>query len=156
MSTSNPIQPAIGAGEAQEVNNIASLAMAEGAQPASGEAAASESAAAAAVLEPSVEALESIGSGWAAEEALAIGLYCALAHPRDFVAGVCLAANHSGNSPATAAITGNLLGTTLGRDAIPASWLVHLELREQLEEMASDLVTGFSEEDEWFQRYPEF
>ena len=56
MSTSNPIQPAIGAGEAQEVNNIASLAMAEGAQPASGEAAASESAAAAAVLEPSVEA----------------------------------------------------------------------------------------------------
>jgi small subunit ribosomal protein S1 len=56
MSTSNPTQPAIGAGEAQEANNIASLAMAEGAQPASVEAAASESAAAAAVLEPSVEA----------------------------------------------------------------------------------------------------
>ncbi|HEU0179004.1 MAG TPA: 30S ribosomal protein S1 [Blastocatellia bacterium] len=55
MSTSNPIQPAIGAGEAQEANNIASVAMAEGAQPASGEAAVSESAAAAAVLELSVE-----------------------------------------------------------------------------------------------------
>lgn len=54
MSTSNPIQPAIGAGEAQEANNIASVAMAEGAQPASGKAAASESAAAA-VLETSVE-----------------------------------------------------------------------------------------------------
>jgi small subunit ribosomal protein S1 len=54
MSTSNPIQPAVGAGEAQEANNIAGLAMAESAQPASGEA-VPESAAAAAVLEPSVE-----------------------------------------------------------------------------------------------------
>jgi small subunit ribosomal protein S1 len=54
MSTSNPIQPAVGAGEAQEANNIAGGAYAEGAQPASGEA-APESAAAAAVLEPSVE-----------------------------------------------------------------------------------------------------
>jgi small subunit ribosomal protein S1 len=54
MSTSNPIQPAIGAGEAQEAKNIASVAIAEGAQPASAEA-ASELAAAAAVLEPSVE-----------------------------------------------------------------------------------------------------
>src|SRR5262249_13466644 len=53
MSTSNPIQLAVGAGEAQEVNNIASVAMAEGAQPASVEAAASE--AAAAVLELSGE-----------------------------------------------------------------------------------------------------
>lgn len=55
MSTSNPIQPAVGAGEAQEVNNIASVVIAEGAQPASGEAPVSESAATAAVLEPSVE-----------------------------------------------------------------------------------------------------
>jgi small subunit ribosomal protein S1 len=54
MSTSNPIQPAVGAGEAQEANKIAGGAYAEGAQPAPGEA-VSESAAAAAVLEPSVE-----------------------------------------------------------------------------------------------------
>ena len=54
MSTSNPTQPAVGAGEAQEANKIAGGAYAEGAQPASGEA-APESAAAAAVLEPSVE-----------------------------------------------------------------------------------------------------
>src|SRR5215510_8201700 len=54
MSTSNPIQPAVGAGEAQEANKIAGGAYAEGAQPASGET-APESAAAAAVLEPSVE-----------------------------------------------------------------------------------------------------
>jgi small subunit ribosomal protein S1 len=60
MSTSNPIQPAIGAGEAQEVNNIASVARAEGAQPASVEAAASESAAAA-VLELSADASDTDG-----------------------------------------------------------------------------------------------
>jgi small subunit ribosomal protein S1 len=61
MSTSNPIQPATGAGEAQEVNNIASVARAEGAQPASGESAALESAAAAAVLELSADASDSDG-----------------------------------------------------------------------------------------------
>jgi small subunit ribosomal protein S1 len=61
MSTSNPIQPAIGAGEAQEVNNIASVARAEGAQPASGETASSESAATAAVLELSADASDSDG-----------------------------------------------------------------------------------------------
>ena len=61
MSTSNPIQPAIGAGEAQEVNNIASVARAEGAQPVSGEAAAPESAATAAVLELSADASDSDG-----------------------------------------------------------------------------------------------
>jgi small subunit ribosomal protein S1 len=53
MSTSNPTQPAIGAGEAQEANNTAGIAAAESAQPATAEVAASESAATAAVLEPS-------------------------------------------------------------------------------------------------------
>ncbi|MGH9767645.1 MAG: 30S ribosomal protein S1 [Blastocatellia bacterium] len=54
MSTSNPIQPAIGAGEAQEVKNTAGVATAESAQPATAEVAASESAATAAALEPSI------------------------------------------------------------------------------------------------------
>ncbi|MGE0130216.1 MAG: 30S ribosomal protein S1 [Blastocatellales bacterium] len=55
MSTNNPNQPAIGAGEAQDVNNTAGVAMAESAQPAPAEVAASESAAAATALEPSVD-----------------------------------------------------------------------------------------------------
>jgi len=54
MSINNPNQPAVGAGEAQEVVNAVSIAAAEGAQPAMVEVAASESAAAAAALEPSV------------------------------------------------------------------------------------------------------
>ncbi|HKE02772.1 MAG TPA: hypothetical protein VKE91_01870, partial [Blastocatellia bacterium] len=55
MSTSNPIQPAVSAGEAQEVNNAAGVAIAESAQPATAEVAASESAATAAILEPSTD-----------------------------------------------------------------------------------------------------
>lgn len=44
---------------------------------------------------PSAEAVESLGQGWVAEEALAIGLYCALV-AEDFRHGVLLAVNHSG------------------------------------------------------------
>jgi len=54
MSTSNPIQPAVSAGEAQEVNNAAGVAIAESAQPATAEIAAIESATAA-TLEPSAD-----------------------------------------------------------------------------------------------------
>ncbi|MGH9934771.1 MAG: 30S ribosomal protein S1 [Blastocatellia bacterium] len=54
MSTSNSNQPAVGAGEAQEVNNAAGIAIVESAQPATAEVAVSESAATAAVLEPSI------------------------------------------------------------------------------------------------------
>jgi len=54
MSTSNPIQPAISAGEAQEVNKTLGVVMAESAQPATAEVAALESAATAAALEPSI------------------------------------------------------------------------------------------------------
>ncbi|MGH9836737.1 MAG: hypothetical protein ACREBD_00605, partial [Blastocatellia bacterium] len=54
MSINNPNQPAVGAGEAQEVVNAVSVAAAESAQPAIVEVAASESAATAAALGPSV------------------------------------------------------------------------------------------------------
>jgi ADP-ribosylglycohydrolase len=54
---------------------------------------------------PRAEDLESLGGGWVAEEALAIAACCALT-ARDFVDGITLAANHSGDSDTTAAITG--------------------------------------------------
>jgi small subunit ribosomal protein S1 len=56
MSTNNPNQPAVGAGEAQEINNAASYATAESAKPATVEVAALESVATVAVLEPSINA----------------------------------------------------------------------------------------------------
>ncbi|MEJ2483497.1 MAG: ADP-ribosylglycohydrolase family protein, partial [Gemmatimonadota bacterium] len=83
---------------------------------------------------PSPEQIEiRLGSGWVAEEALAIGLACALvaeeshrtgASPAEsFRTGTLLAVNHSGDSDSTGAICGNLLGARLGEAALPPDWL---------------------------------
>ncbi len=59
--------------------------------------------------------------------------------PADFADGIRLAANHSGDSDSTAAITGNLLGTLLGEAAIGPEWLDGLELRDEIAQVADDL-----------------
>lgn len=87
---------------------------------------------------PSPEALEKLGGGWVAEEALAIAICCALA-ARNFSDGVQMAANHSGDSDSTAAIAGNLLGAQLGVTEIPSLWLEELELRREMERLADDI-----------------
>ena len=87
----------------------------------------------------SFETVEKLGAGWIAEEALAIGLYCALVAGENFRKGVCLAVSHSGDSDSTGAITGNILGALLGADAIPADYLADLELSDVIEEIATDL-----------------
>lgn len=89
---------------------------------------------------PTAETIESLGGGWVGEEALAIALYCALVHPADFRAAVLLAVNHSGDSDSTGAITGNLLGALLGVERLPAEWLQDLELCQEIERMAAELV----------------
>jgi hypothetical protein len=53
---------------------------------------------------------------------------------------VILAVNHDGDSDSTGSITGNLLGTLYGVDAIPQQWLEPLELREVIAEIAEDLL----------------
>ena len=78
-----------------------------------------------------------------AEEALAIAVYCALTHPEDLAAAVRLAANHSGDSDSTAAITGNIMGALLGAEAIPASWLDVLELRDTIDRLATAMHDRF-------------
>jgi ADP-ribosyl-[dinitrogen reductase] hydrolase len=85
------------------------------------------------------ETVASLGQGWIAEEALAIGVYCALAAEKDFKKGLTLAVNHGGDSDSTGAITGNLLGALLGRAAIPGQYLTRLELVPLIEEIAGDL-----------------
>jgi ADP-ribosyl-[dinitrogen reductase] hydrolase len=82
--------------------------------------------------------VEALGGGWVAEEALAIGLYAALA-AQDFEHGVLLAVNHSGDSDSTASIAGSLLGLALGELAIPRRWVERLELRDVIEQVADDL-----------------
>jgi len=83
-----------------------------------------------------------LGKGWVAEEALAIGAYCALV-ATDFVSGVVLAVNHDGDSDSTGSICGNLLGTALGAAAIPAELLEPLEGRSVIEQVADDLFDAF-------------
>ena len=86
--------------------------------------------------------VESIGKGWVAEEALAIGLYAALA-AESFEHGVLLAVNHSGDSDSTGAVAGSLLGVALGEQAIPRRWLERLELHDVIEQVADDLHRHF-------------
>jgi ADP-ribosyl-[dinitrogen reductase] hydrolase len=100
------------------------------------------------------ETVERLGGGWIAEEALAIAVFCALVYPTDLEAALVLAANHSGDTDSTAAITGNLTGALLGRDAIPARWLDPLELRAAIDQLAADLATGYEPTDAWRRRYP--
>ena len=84
-------------------------------------------------------ALRLMGKGFIAEEALAMGLYCALS-AENFEEAIILAVNHSGDSDSTGTITGNLLGAAAGVEAIPARWLAALELRSTIEALADDLA----------------
>ncbi len=93
---------------------------------------------------PTPEALQELGGGWTGEEALAIAVACALT-AQGFEDGVLRAVNHGGDSDSTGSIAGALLGTALGVDAIPASWLAGLELRDVIEVLAQDLVAYFAE-----------
>jgi ADP-ribosylglycohydrolase len=85
------------------------------------------------------EEVESLGQGWVAEEALAIGLFAALV-ARDLEHGVRLAVNHGGDSDSTGSIAGQILGTMLGARAIPQRWLEPLELRDTITTIARDLA----------------
>ena len=110
------------------------------------------------------ESLTELGEGWNADEALSIGIACALAAP-DFETGVRLAVNHDGDSDSTAALTGGLLGAVHGVDAIPRRYTIALEARRTIVEMADDLATfpdwpigefmpDSDESDYWKRRYP--
>ena len=88
-------------------------------------------------------AIGEIGSGWVAEEALGISIYCALAAGDDFEKGVLLSVNHSGDSDSTGSITGNILGALYGLDCIPKNWINRLELKDLIEEVAGDLFDRF-------------
>jgi ADP-ribosylglycohydrolase len=106
---------------------------------------------------PSPSVVESLGGGWVAEEALAIGLYCALV-ARDFADGVQLAVNHGGDSDSTGAIAGNLLGLVHGEAGIPERWIERLELRNVITRIADDLFAHFGcetqDECDDVERYP--
>jgi len=110
---------------------------------------------------PTPERIEELGGGWIAEEALAIGIWCALT-ATSFEDGVINAVNHSGDSDSTGLIAGHLLGIQHGVEAIPDRWLAPLELRGVTEAVAEDIervprdFSGYGGEfdDEIWERYP--
>lgn len=63
-----------------------------------------------------------------------------LASKGDFARGVRLAINHSGDSDSTGAIAGNILGTRLGKGAVPWEWRTQLEMHKVIEEMIVALL----------------
>ncbi|MEV4242107.1 ADP-ribosylglycohydrolase family protein [Streptosporangium canum] len=109
---------------------------------------------------PSPEKVESLGGAWIAEEALAIAVYCALVNPEpgDIRQALLLAVNHSGDSDSTGAVCGNLLGALHGETALPGDWLVHLEGRDAITELADDFAAqsagGHEATGDWLTKYP--
>ncbi|MDI3183086.1 MULTISPECIES: ADP-ribosylglycohydrolase family protein [Pseudomonas] len=87
---------------------------------------------------PTPQSIADLGGGFVAEQALAIGLWCALT-ARSLEEGVIAAVNHSGNSVSTGLIAGHLLGAQHGAASIPALWLERLELREVIVKVSEDL-----------------
>jgi ADP-ribosylglycohydrolase len=90
---------------------------------------------------PTRPAVESLGEGWVAEEALAIGLYCALAGG-DVRTSLVAAVEHRGDSDSTGSICGNLVGAELGVDLVPPAWLDGLEGIDVITAVADDLLDG--------------
>ncbi|MER7462865.1 ADP-ribosylglycohydrolase family protein [Streptomyces sp. NPDC097981] len=88
---------------------------------------------------PDTVASLSPGGGRDAEDALAVAVYCALV-AEDIPHGLRLAVNHDGDSTATGALCGALLGALHGETALPGTWLADLEGRPTLLELADDFA----------------
>jgi ADP-ribosylglycohydrolase/protein-tyrosine phosphatase len=96
---------------------------------------------------PTPEGIESLGGGWVGEEALAIALVCALTvkdgTPASIADALWRSVVHGGDSDSTGSITGNILGAMFGTQALPATWIEDVELRETIERLAFDLHMTF-------------
>ncbi|MGW1777214.1 ADP-ribosylglycohydrolase family protein [Streptomyces sp. NPDC002104] len=103
------------------------------------------------------------GQGRSAEEVLAIAVYCALV-AENVAHGLRLAVNHGGDSAATGALCGSLLGAQHGETALPAAWLAGLEGRATVLELADDFALEMTQgpalhgptatSTAWLARYP--
>ncbi|MFB7914738.1 ADP-ribosylglycohydrolase family protein [Streptomyces sp. NPDC056061] len=88
---------------------------------------------------PGPALIESLGTTDAAEEVLAVAVYCALVG-EDIRHGLRLAVNHGGPSSATGSLCGALLGALHGETALPPAWLAELEGRATMLELADDFA----------------
>ena len=86
-----------------------------------------------------LEAIHKLGEGWVAEETLAIAIYCSLKYEYDLEKAVIASVNHGGDSDSTGTVTGNIIGASLGFDAIPDKFKENLELIDLICETAEEL-----------------
>lgn len=107
-----------------------------------------------------LDAIRELGQGNAAEETLAIAIYCALKYQNDFSGALIAAVNHSGDSAATGSVTGCILGAFSGVRAIPLKWIRNLEMLDIIAEIADDLCDGCRPDpatgkigQEWLEKY---
>lgn len=94
---------------------------------------------------PVEEAFPKLGKGVTAAEVLAISVFCSLKHVFEFPAGVKAAVNHSGASTTTGLVTGAILGTLLGYEAIPDTWGSQVENSQEIIEIAEDMYKVFKQ-----------
>lgn len=85
------------------------------------------------------ETVEKLGSGWVAEEALAIALYAVLC-AQDFEHGLKIAVTHSGDSDSTGAIAGNALGLIFPEQVKSHRWSKKIECADLIERISGDLA----------------
>lgn len=92
--------------------------------------------------EVSRSALETLGAGWIAEEALAIALYAAICYREHDQAldALSLAVSHGGDSDSTGSICGNLLGALWGETWLPEVLAFQIEGRGTMMELADDFI----------------
>lgn len=107
-----------------------------------------------------LEAINSLGQGWVAEETLAIAIYSCLKHKDSFADTVICAVNHDGDSDSTGAVAGNIIGAYLGIEAIPDYYICNLELKDTIIELATDLTSNIpldeyksDTDDNWINKY---
>jgi ADP-ribosylglycohydrolase len=93
--------------------------------------------------DPIRKSIQRLGEGVTAAEVLAIGIYCALDCVSEFQEGVLASVNHSGMSTSTGMVTGAILGTLLGSEAIPEKWISELENSKEIMVIAEDMYKVF-------------
>lgn len=93
---------------------------------------------------PTAASIAALGEGWIAEEALGIGVACALVGERtgDVAGALRLAVNHAGDSDSTGSVAGQLLGARLGVRALPVRWREGVELGEVIGRIADEIVAA--------------
>lgn len=110
---------------------------------------------------PALPRVEQLGDGRSTLSVLARVFAAVTGHENKPAAALLRAVNHSGRSGLTGALAGALIGARTGLPGLPREWVTALELRELIENVASDAFFHFdrvsalsTRPDEWKQRYP--